>query len=102
MQRRFSSTMEMLDGFLADEGRSRDQLRIAVDVGTDLQHRRFAVATRECREVGLGHHQGYLYRMPGGAFDTERHLHFLREGRYVEMMKDDVVHVATVVKKRAG
>ena len=41
-----------------------NQAGIAVNISTDLQHRRAAVATRQRHEVGLGHDHGNGHALP--------------------------------------
>ena len=49
---------------------AQDQLRIAIDVGADLHHRRLAVAARQRCEIGLRHDHGNRHGPPRQAMST--------------------------------
>src|SRR6516164_893992 len=71
---------------------THDQLAIAIDVRTDLQHRRFAVASGQRGQIGLRQYDRNLDRRPGEAFEPKTEPDFLRIGRGVVMVQDDVGH----------
>jgi hypothetical protein len=68
------------------------ELRVAVDIGADLQHRRLAIATGQRHQVGLGHDVGNHDRFPRRFLDAEGDAHLLGERRVRIMMQDEVGH----------
>src|ERR1700730_16247995 len=71
---------------------AHDQLAIAIDVGADLQHRRFTVASCQRRQVGFWHNHGDLYRSPCQTLETKTNPNFLRIGRDLVVGQDDIGH----------
>ena len=74
---------------------AHDQLAIAIDVRADLQHRRFTVASGQRRQVGFWHNHGDLHRSPGQGLETKTNPNFLRIGRDLVVMQDDITHRAS-------
>src|SRR5262249_40763011 len=61
-------------------------------VRADLQHRRLAVASGQRRQIRFRHDDGNLDRGPGEALEPKTESDFLRIGRDVVMVQDDVGH----------
>src|SRR5262249_30733360 len=74
---------------------AHDQLAIAIDVRADLQHRRSTVASGQRRQVGFWHNHGDLHRSPGQGLETKTNPNFLRIGRDLVVMQDDISHRAS-------
>src|SRR5256885_2140175 len=74
---------------------AHDQLAIAIDVRADRQHRRFTVASGQRRQVGFWHNHGDLHRSPGQGLETKTSPNFLRIGRDLVVMQDDISHRAS-------
>ena len=70
----------------------RAHLRVAVDVGADLQDRCAAIAARQLRQVRLRHHDRNLDRPPGETLQAEHQPHLSGEGGHVVVVEDDLVH----------
>ena len=71
---------------------AHNQLAIAIDVRADLQHGRLAVASGQRRQVGFWHDDGDFHRFPGQALQTKTEPNFLRIGRGLVVMQDDIGH----------
>src|SRR3954452_9667987 len=71
---------------------AHDQLAVAIDVRANLQNRRLAIASRQRRQIRFRHDLGKLNRCPGDAFEPKAEPDFLRIGRGVVMVQDDVGH----------
>ena len=67
---------------------ARDQPRVAIDIGTGLQHRHLAIAAGQQREFGPRHHHGEPDGPPRQLLDPERKPDFLGERRRIVMMED--------------
>ena len=66
---------------------AHDQLRVAVDVGADLEDRDAAVPTRQRDEIRLRHDARLLDRAPCEALVREDLAHLLGERRSVVVVK---------------
>ena len=73
---------------------ARDQRRVAINIGADLQHRGLAVATGEGGQIGFGHHRRDQYRMPGQLFEAEQQASLLSKRRVRVVMQNQLVHGA--------
>src|SRR5262249_30955100 len=71
---------------------AHDQLAVAIDVRANLQNRRLAIASRQRRQIRFRHDDGKLDRCPGKALEAKPGPNFLRIGRSVVMVQDDVGH----------
>src|SRR5437763_16338017 len=65
---------------------------LSQDVRANLQNRRLAIASRQRRQIRFRHDLGKLDRCPGEAFEPKAEPDFLRIGRGVVMVQDDVGH----------
>ena len=80
-------------GFRADAvKRSDDGVRVAINVGAHLQHRRAAVTARQRREQRPRRHARNVDRTPGQLLEAQRGADLFRKGRELVVVKDDVVH----------
>src|SRR5262249_38684919 len=61
-------------------------------VRANLQNRRLAIASRQRRQIRFRHDDGKLDRCPGKALEAKPGPNFLRIGRSVVMVQDDVGH----------
>ena len=71
---------------------ARDAVRVAVDVGADLEHRHAPIAAGELDVVGLRHHHRRLHRAPGEPLATEGEADLLGVGGHVVVVEDEFVH----------
>src|SRR5215471_14234262 len=71
---------------------AHDQLAVAIDVRANLQNRRLAIASRQRRQIRFRHDDRNLDRCPGKALEAKPGPNFLRIGRNVVMVQDDVGH----------
>src|SRR5215831_16288513 len=71
---------------------AHDQLAVAIDVRANLQNRRLAIASRQRRQIRFRHDDGKLDRCPGKALEAKPGPNFLRIGRNVVMVQDDISH----------
>ena len=88
---RFSQTTLSIDGRPSGielVQRARNHPVIDEHVPANLQHRRAAVAARECLDVGLGRNHGHLYALPRQAFEPHHLLCLLRERRDIVLMQN--------------
>jgi hypothetical protein len=65
---------------------------VAVDVGADLQDRRFPVAARERGEQRLGHDHGDEHAAPGQALVAQDQPDLLGKGRVRVVVEDELGH----------
>ena len=70
----------------------QDQLAVAIEVGADLQHGRLAIAPGQRRQIGFRHDGGDIDRRPSEPFEAKAEPDFLRIGRDLVMVQDDIGH----------
>src|SRR5712691_3106332 len=68
-----------------------DALRVAIDVGTDLHHRRAPIAAGQRRQVRTRHDSRDKDGRPCDVLQAEDDTYLFRERRLFEMMQDDRV-----------
>jgi hypothetical protein len=68
---------------------TKDDLRVAIDVGTDLHHRRAPIAPGQRHQIGARHDSRDQHRGPFDVLQAEHDADFFRERRIFEMMQDD-------------
>ena len=79
-----------------------DQGGVAINVSTDLQERRSAVATGERDDVRFRQDGRHDHRPPGQTFKAQHQAHFFCKWRRRKMMQDQLSHGLTSVGPRRG
>ncbi|MNF79521.1 hypothetical protein D3C85_756720 [compost metagenome] len=69
-----------------------DQRGVAIDVGSDLQHRGLAVAAGQGGQIRFGHHRGDQHRAPGQLLEAQHQTRLLGKRRGRVMVQDQLVH----------
>ena len=69
-----------------------DQGGVTVDIGTDLQHRGFPVATGQRGQIGFWHDRRDMYRAPGQALETQQQAGLFGKGRRRVVVKNQLRH----------